>query len=202
MRTRRWMMPLGMLAVAVFLCLTLLGSLLWPGYSAVISSNAPNEHLTRTFMHLYNIFFCVYTMAMSVYAYRNYRNCLRVGFTILFAAAFLSLLGYGTVPIGIEMLFVVNNLFHFAITITILILTIIALFLISYGYWKQEGIITLGKFSLIISCLFVALNLWHLTAILTAQPILGLVQRLTFYTAHAFTFVISWVYTFRLRLRS
>lgn len=204
MKTQKWMLPLGMIAVFSFLTLAISGRLLWPGYdpvrsytSMLLTNESPHVHLMRTFMNLYTICFCLFTFAVCVHAFRVYHACAKIGYAILFAVSFVSVLGYGSVPISMDLIFAANDLFHLAMTIFILSTTILAMILIAVGYLKQEKLRTMGKISLLTGVLFIIFNAWHVAAILSGQNILGLIQRLTFYSFHAFTFSISWIYTFK-----
>lgn len=207
MKTRKWMIPLGMVAVLSFISLEIFGILLWPGYNPIhnyisdlISDRAPHVHLMRTFMNIYAICLCLFTLAVSVHAFRTCHICLKVGYTLLFVLAFISVLGYSTVPIGVKYIFSLNNIIHLVLTITFLCLTIIALVLITFGYLKQERLFTMGKIALVTTTLFILFNLWHIIAILSGQNILGLIERLTFYSFQAFIFSTSWIYTFKYRV--
>lgn len=204
MRTQKWLISLGMVGVLSFLTLTILGRILWPGYnpvttyvSALIADGSPHLHLMRVFMNGYTICFSLFALAMAAHTFKEYYTCTKAGYTLLFIASFAALLGYGTCPGNLEFIFSSPNIYHLIVTIGILTATILSLLLISIGYWKQDHLKRLGRISFAILILFVLFNLWHLYAILHGQSILGLLERLTFYSFHAFTFIISWVYTFR-----
>lgn len=204
MRTQKWLIPLGMIGVLSFLALTILGRILWPGYnpvttytSALIADGAPHPHIMRVFMNAYTICFCLFALAMAAHTYKEYRACTKIGYVLLFVVSFTALLGYGACPISLELIFSANDIFHLAVTIAILCVTALSLLLISIGYLKQERLRMLGCICITIWTIYVLLNIWHLYAVLHGQNILGLLQRLTFYSFHAFTFIISWVYTFK-----
>lgn len=204
MKTQRWMLPLGMIAVLSFLLLTILGKFLWPGYnpissyiSELIADENPHVHLMRTFMNIYTICFCLFIFSIAVHAFRTYHVSSKIGYTMLFVVAFLSVIGYGSVPISMDFIFSVNDIFHLIVTICILLITILAMIFIAVGYLRQEHLNTMGKISLTAGILFILFNAYHIVAIVTGQNILGLIQRLTFYSFHAFTFSISWIYTFK-----
>lgn len=202
MQNRRWMLPLGIFAVASFTAFTVFGQLGWTGYSAVrdylsalISRQAPHAGLNRTLFNLYTISFCVYSLAMTVYSFLHYRRCCRAGYGVLFFLAFFAVPGYGAVPIGADVIFWADDLLHLVFTIGNLTLIVAAMGLITYGYRVQEQAKALGRISLVATILFVAFNLWHIAAILTGQNILGLLQRLTLFSFHAFTLLTSWICT-------
>jgi len=204
MKILRLMHPLGMVAVLSFLSLAMLGRLLWVGYnpihsyiSELLTNQNPHVHLMRAFMNIYTICFCLFIFSILIHAFRSYHACLKIGYTLLFAVAFLSVFGYGCVPISMELIFIANDIFHLLLTISILCATILAMILISFGYLKKEHIKIMGKISLTVTILLILFNAWHIAAILTGQNILGLVERLTFYSFHAFTFSISWINTFQ-----
>ena len=202
MRLLSWLFPLGMIAVLSFLALDIIGSLLWVGYNPIHSYVSellvienPHVHLMRTFMNIYTVCFCLFIFAILIHAYRSYHLCAKIGYTVLFVVALMSVFGYG-VPISMAFIFIANNIFHLLLTISILCATILAMILIAVGYFRQEHFIIMGKISRIATILFILFNAWHIVAILTGQNILGLVERLTFYSFHAFTLLMSWIYTF------
>lgn len=207
-RTRKWMLYLGMLAVVSFVLMDFLGSILWTGYSPIsqyvselFSAQSPHLHLARLFLNVYTICFCLFCLAMSVQAARAYHWCCKAGFLLLFLLGFASVLGYGTVPIGMNFIFVANDIFHLVFTISLLCCAVLALILVSYGYLKQERYKRLGRISSIAALLFILFNLLHLTAILAGWNVLGLMQRLSFYSFHLFIFMLSFLYI-RRRLQS
>ncbi len=206
MKTQKWMIPLGMVGVLSFLLLTNLGRILWPGYnpvttyiSALVAQEAPNAELMQVFFNIYNICFCLYALAMAAHIFQCYHICAKLGYALLFVLSFVGLLGYGGCPISLELVFSANDIIHILVTIVLLSATILALLLIAIGYLKQDAMRALGRFTLVIWGLFTLFNLWHLYAILSGQTILGLIQRLSVYTVHLFTFTISWIYTFKRR---
>lgn len=204
MKVNKWLAPLGMIGVLSFLLLDILGNILWPGYnpvtmyiSTLVANESPNVHLMRFFMNTYTICFLAFSLAMSALSYRVYHILTKLGYTVMFIAALISVIGYGGFPISMVIIFSKNNIVHTLTTITIICATAICLLMIAVGYMKQENLSVLGRICLVDGILFIAFNLWMLYELLTGMNILGLTERCIFYTFHSLTFIISWLYTFK-----
>lgn len=203
MKINRWLLPFGMIGVLSFLLLDVLGNILWIGYnpittyiSTLVADEAPHVHLMRFFMNTYTICFLIFSAAMMTLSFHMHRILVR-GYTVMFVAAFISVIGYGGFPISMVAIFSKNDVVHVLVTVSIICATAICMLLIGVGYLKQEKAIALGCISLVECVLFIAFNLWHLYALLSGMNIVGLLERCSFYVFHSLTFMISWVYTFR-----
>ncbi|EJF39843.1 PF06197 domain protein [Clostridium sp. MSTE9] len=91
-----------------------------------------------------------------------------------------------------------QNMIHLILAITIITLPILALFLLSLGFRKDQRSI-LARTSFIAAILILFFDLSHLFAIKNGWDILGLLQRLSVYSFHAFTFFLSWIYVRKTR---
>lgn len=204
MKTQKWLLPLGMIGVAAFFIHISIGELFWKGYNPITSyiseltaDGAPNAPLLRAFAGIYMVCFLLFTLGMAVKAYREYRACVKIGYAMLFVITFCSDIGYGMFPMTMDVVISLQNVVHVLLTSALLCTTVLVLLLIAIGYLRKEKLEQLGRITLATGILCAVFNVWHLVAILSGQNILGLVQRLTVYTFHAFTFIISWIYTFR-----
>lgn len=204
MKINKWLIPLGMIGVLSFLLLDIFGKILWPEYnpittyvSKLVTNEAPHVHLMRFFMNTYTVCFLLFSFGMMILSLIKYHIFAKLGYTIMFTAALISVIGYGGYPISMVLIFSKNNIIHVVVTITILCATALSILLIAIGYLKQEKLKILGRIILASFILYVTFNLWHLHAILNGYRILGLIERMIFYTVHALTVILSWIYTFR-----
>ena len=204
MKINKRLLPFGMIGVLSFLVLDVLGNILWVGYnpittyiSTLVADEAPHVHLMRFFMNTYTICFLIFSAAMMTLSFHMHRMLVRLGYTVMFIAALISVIGYGGFPISMVAIFSKNDIVHVLVTVSIICATVLCLLLIGVGYLKQEKAIALGCISLVECVLFIAFNLWHLYALLSGMNIVGLLERCGFYVFHSLTFIISWVYTFR-----
>jgi hypothetical protein len=133
----------------------------------------------KVFLNAYTICFCLFCIAMAALSFKRYHRGVFSGYLILCALAFISVLGYGAVPISADLLFAANDLLHLAITILLLAGAVSGLFLIGNGYRTKERLRNTGRIVLILASAYVLLYLWHVLAILSGSHILGLIQRLT-----------------------
>lgn len=204
--SHKWLAGFGMAGVIIFIAMDMFGSASWKGYnpvstyvSSLVLTEAPNHQINRFLMNTYNIFYLFFALAAMGYSFRRFNIIVRIGHFLLFTAGLLSTVGYGSYPISIILLYVKNDIQHISFTITLLILTTLALFITGFGYLAQKNLRWFGTITVIAGFTFTVLNLWHIYGITYGSGILGLIERLTFYTFHAFTFYASWVYAFRLK---
>lgn len=203
MKIAKWLVPFGMIGVVSFFLLDILGKMLWPAYnpvttyvSALVANEAPHVHFMRFFLNTYTVCFLLFSFGMTVLSYAVHSVCIKIGYIVMLATALITAVGFGAYPISIDIIFSKNDIIHVVVTITMLSATVLSMLLITVGYLKQKKLNGLGRISLFLYILYVGFNLWHLYAILNGMQILGLIQRLTFYTFHALTVTLSWAYTF------
>lgn len=199
----KWLLPFGMMGVFAFLHLDMLGNILWIDYnpktmyiSTLFANEAPHVNLMRFFMNTYTVCFLVFSFTMVVLSSRMYHLKTKLGYTIMFVAALISVIGYGGFPISMVAVLNKNNIVHLVVTVLIICATVVSILLIAAGYLKQEKLIALGRISLVVGILIIAFNLWHLYALLNSINILGLIERCIFYPFQYLIFKLSWHYTF------
>ncbi|ABX41150.1 DUF998 domain-containing protein [Lachnoclostridium phytofermentans] len=204
MKLNKWLIPFGMIGVLSFLLLDVFGKILWPEYnpittyvSKLVTDEAPHVHLMRFFLNTYTVCFLLFSLGMTILSFSKYHIYVKLGYTVMFASALISVIGYGGYPISMVLIFSKNDIIHVVVTVTILCATALSILLITIGYLKQEKLKILGLITLVAFLFFVVFNLWHLYAILNGYHILGFIERIIFYTVHALTVILSWVYTFR-----
>jgi hypothetical protein len=190
-----------MIGAAAFLLYDFLGISLWPGYNPITSyvselfaDGAPHIPLTRTLLYINEICLVIFILALLVQSFQHYRICLRIGYICLLVVFSISIIGYGLFPMTLGFIFSLKNVIHLAITTVILAATIFILFLLAFGYLKQEHEMKIGRITLAAATLFLIFNLLHLFSILGLMNILGLMERLSLYTFQAYIFELSRFY--------
>lgn len=203
MKIQRWLLSLGMIAAIAFFLHDLVGIALTPNYNpttSYISELSADGTLfsgvTRAFIILYQVCFFVFVLTLCIKSFQEYRVSIRIGYSFLFLTVGLSVFTFGVFPMTIESAINAQNILHLVLAISIISLTNIALFILSFGYLKQEQKLV-GRLSLLAAVLILVFSLTHVYGIFSGWTILGLLQRLTVYTFQIFTFLLSCIYTFR-----
>ncbi len=204
MKLQKWLLALGMVGIVSFFLHTIFGITQLKGYnpitayiSVLTADGVPNVNLMRGFVSIYRICFMTFIFTLCVKSFQEYHVRTRIGYIILLIVASFSIIGLGIFPMTVDYMMSLQNIIHLIITIVIFSSTILAVFLLASGYLKKENKIVLGRLSQITVILIFVFSLMHLIAIMSGMNILGLMQRLSVYTFHIFTFVLSWIYVFR-----
>lgn len=201
MRLHKIFFSFGMIGALSFALEDFLGILLWRGYNPITSyvsqltaDGAPNVFLTRFLLAVYEICLAIFVVSMLVRSFQVSGVCLRLGYSGLLLLCALSAIGYGLFPMTMD--FVVNpkNYIHIAVTVVILAGTIGLLFLLAFGYLRQEHNLKMGRITFVSAVLFLVFNLLHLYAIFNGLHALGLIQRLSLYTFQVYIFMLSRIY--------
>lgn len=200
MKILKWYIPFGMISVLFFFTHTILGSILWHGYSPIrqniselTADGSPHAHLLRVFVGIYEVCFLVFALGMIFTVFRKHNVYIKTGFSLLLLSALFSIVGFNTFPMTAVFIISLQNLGHVVVTIILLCATIISVTLISAGYLKHKK--RLGRlllFTAIISALFNPI-FWY--AVTHGFDSTGLIERITVYPFHVFTFAISWQYS-------
>lgn len=190
-----------MIGVFAFFTHTVLGAILWKGYDPIRQSiseytadGAPNAQLLRVFVGIYEVCFLIFILGMLYEAFYRHHGYVRTGYSLLLITALTSIVGFNSFPMTFNFIVSAQNLAHVIVTIALLCSAILAVTLISIGYLKKEKLIRLGRTSLFIAVLAFLFNLLLWYASLHGYSNFGLLERLTVYPFHVFTFIISWNY--------
>lgn len=201
MRPQKLFFSFGMIGTLSFLLEDFLGSILWKGYNPITSyvsqltaDGAPNVSTTRTLFYIYEICLVIFIISLLVKSFQTYGMCLRIGYVGLLLISSVSILGYGLFPMTMDLILNLKNYVHVAITIIILVGTICILFLLAFGYLKQEHERKIGYITLSLASLFLIFNVLHILVIFSGLNVLGLIQRLGLYTFQIYIFTLSWIY--------
>ncbi|WP_283608311.1 DUF998 domain-containing protein [Faecalispora anaeroviscerum] len=190
----------GMIGVISFILSDILGCILVQGYNPIKSyisvlsaDQTPHSSIMRILIIIYQVFFLIFSITLCIKFFKGHYFYARVGSILLFGIACLSLITFGVFPMTAESAINPQNIIHLILAIAIIALPPIALFLLSLGY-RQHELNFLRNLSLTAAIFIVLFNLLHLVGIKNEWNILGLIQRLSVYTFHAFTFFSSRIY--------
>lgn len=193
-------LSLGIIGVISFLLSDFLGWILVKGYqpiqsyiSVLSADGTPYSNVMRTFIMIYQICFLIFALDLCIKSFKEYNTFTRIGYLFLFGIACLSVFTFGVFPMTVESAINLQNIIHLMLAIAMITLPNFALFLLSIGY-RKDKIRTLSRLSFVAAILILFFNLLHLAAMKNGWDILGLLQRLSVYTFHAFTFFLSWIY--------
>lgn len=205
MGLQKQFLSLGMVGVLSFLLSDVLGCFLVQGYHPVTSyisvlsaDGTPYSGVMRTFIMIYQICFLLFSITLCVKSFKEYCPCTRVGSILLFGIACLSFFTLGVFPMTVESAINPQNMIHLILAVSIITLPILALFLLSFGFQKDRRSM-LSRSAFLAGILILLFDLLHLAAIQNGWNILGLLQRLSVYSFHAFTFFLSWLYARKTR---
>jgi hypothetical protein len=209
MKLQKLFFSFGMIGALSFLLEDFLGTLLWKGYNPITSyvslltaDGAPNLPLTRTLFYMCQISLAIFVLSLLMKSLQLNGNVLKIGYFSLLVIFSISILGYGLFPMTMDFIVNIKNYYHFIVTIIILTGTIFILFLLAFGYFKQEHERKIGSITFIAAILFLLFNLLHFYAILNGLNILGLAERLILYTFQIYVFALSWNYVRNRRFKT
>lgn len=201
MRLQKWFISLGMIGVLSFFTHTILGNILRQGYnpiqqsiSGLTADGAPYASLLRIFVGVYEVCFLIFALSMFREALYRHHGFVKTGYVLLLFSSLFSIVNFNAFPMTYISIISVQNLAHVIITIALIGATILAVTLISIGYLKRENLKRLGGISLFVVILASLFNILLWYANLNGYDNFGLLERLTVYPFHVFTFVISWNY--------
>lgn len=190
-----------MISVLSFFTHTILGNILRQGYNPIQQSiseftadGAPYASLLRIFVGIYEVCFLIFALSMVHEALYRHHGFVKTGYSLLLLSSLFSMVSFNAFPMTYISIISVQNLAHVIITIALIGATILAVTLISIGYLKREKLKRLGGISLFIVILASLFNILLWYADLNGYDSFGLLERLTVYPFHIFTFIISWNY--------
>lgn len=201
MKLQKSFIFLGMLGVLFFVLHDFLGCILLKGYNPITSyisvltaDGTPYSGFLRTLIQLYQLCFLVFSVTLCYKAFKEYNVYTKIGFTLLFIVACISIFTFGVFPMTMESSINPQNILHLLLILSIIILTNLSLFLLAFGYWKKDKILSVGKMTFTDAIIFLLSNLLHLVAIALHWNVLGLIQRVSAYSFLTFTFLLSYFY--------
>ncbi|MGG5337488.1 hypothetical protein IGJ48_000152 [Enterococcus pernyi] len=203
MKVIDWLMPLGMVSVVAYFVHVFLGQYLWESYdpittdiSSLTAVGAPNANLLNMILLIYGIGFLLFVIGMVVKAFEKYHGMTRIGYLIFLVMASTTVVGYKLFPLtGDKADMNFQNTMHIVVTIIVVFTTISSLFLIGFGYLKQEKLRTLGKICIATAILITFFGALNPIGMAQGWNILGLTERMVIFPLQAFVFFLSFIYT-------
>ncbi|MBO0461474.1 DUF998 domain-containing protein [Enterococcus sp. DIV1298c] len=203
MKGLNWLMPLGMVSVVAYVLHVFLGQHLWKTYdpittdiSSLTAVDAPNAELLNAILLVYGLCFLLFVVGMVVKSVEKYHWLTRIGYLLFLVMAITTVVGYKLFPLTgdkTEMNF--QNMMHIIVTIIVVFTTISALFLIGFGYLKQEKLPTFGKICIATATLITLFGALNPIGMAQGWNILGLTERMVIFPLQAFVFFLSYIYT-------
>ncbi|MDA9460454.1 hypothetical protein B835_330 [Enterococcus mundtii 3F] len=203
MKVIDWLMPLGMVSAVAYFVHVLLGQYLWESYdplttdiSSLTAIGAPNAHLLNRILLIYGICFLLFVIGMVVKSFEKYHGMTRIGYLVFLVMAITTVVGYKLFPLtGDKADMNFQNTMHIVVTILVVFTTISSLFLIGFGYLKQEKLRKLGKISIATAVLITLFGALNPIGMAQGWNVLGLTERMVIFPLQAFVFFLSFIYT-------
>lgn len=196
-------MPLGMAGAVAYMSHALLGQLLWPSYSPMVmdlstltGDSAPDAGLLRVFTNAYGGCLIFFFGGLVIRGRTAYHAPTRIGYGLFLFMAIVSTVGYAMYPLmGDKEMMIFQNRMHMVITVLATLSTLLSLYLLAYGYLKEEKRKLPGWLSLIAALIMTAFGALNPIVMYADIPIQGLVERITIYSLQAYVFVLSYLHT-------
>lgn len=197
MKTKQWMMSLGMIGVVAYVIHTLLGRLLWPAYNPIttdISSltaiGAPNRDLLLIFTTIYSIASILFVIQMIISSTKT----IRLGWIVSLLMHVVSFVGYSLFPlVGDKTDMNFSNVMHIVVTVFVVMTTISSSFILAIGYIKNKE--KIGYFILVMAIIITMAGALNPICMANKWNVLGLVERLVIYSLQLMMFVVSSYFT-------
>jgi len=189
----------GMIGALAYLLHVVLGGALWNGYnhlmqpiSDLTASGAPDYSLISAITWAYGI--CVILFGLSAFLYmRTFApKRAQAGMLIFLIMQVVSIL-YGFFPEDLAGAApTAAGAMHIVITALIVPLTILAPFLIGFGFRKFEGMEGIGRYSILTGIIILVFG--SLSAVFFANmwPYFGLIERINIGALQLWTFILSY----------
>lgn len=195
----RVMIASGMLGVILYVSHTILGQMLWPMYdpitmdiSSLTAEGAPHATLLRLMCDVYAWTMFAMVRTLMVQAKREKQNALFMGFSVLMGMQMASYFGYSLFPLeGDKTQMTFQNQMHIVVTIIVVFSTMLAIFLIAYGFHKSSHV-KLRNISFVFAILVTLLGALNPIVMAQGLNVLGLTERLVIFTIMVYLFGLSY----------
>ena len=191
----------GIIGVIFFFMHILFGRIFYEGYnpfaqaiSDLTAANSPSKNIASVFSFLYGIFSVMFSVGFFVYFKGKINKIITVASCLFCAMTLISFFGYAFFPLSqtevTEGKF--QDIMHLAVTILVVLLTIISIILFGIGFLKTKDCKILG----IISLFTFLLLLTGATLVnILPKEYLGVAQRINVYSMMIYTAILSlWMY--------
>jgi hypothetical membrane protein len=186
----------GITSVIFYFLHVVLGTLLYPNYNSMkqavsdlTASNSPSKNIARSFSFLYGLFSVIFSAYFFIYFKQTINQYVTIGAVFLCVMTIVSFLGYAFFPLsesGFAGSF--QDKMHMAVTIAVVLCTIVALILFSIGFFKTENLQFLGIIS---SCTFLLLLVGAMLMKILPQKYFGVAERINVFSIVAYIGILS-----------
>jgi len=198
----------GVMGVIFYFLHVLLGTLFYEGYnpmaqavSDLTASNSPSRNIAMLFSILYGVFTVIFSAYFFVYFKQKINRWVTFGAGFFCGMNIVSFLGYTFFPLsesGYAGTF--QDKMHMAVTVVVVLLTIVSLILFMIGFFRTRNIKYLGIVSL---CAFLSLLMGAMLLNIFPKELFGAAERINVYSVVIYTGILSlWMYKKGLKLFS
>ncbi|MDR1839529.1 MAG: DUF998 domain-containing protein [Treponema sp.] len=192
----------GVIGVFFYFLHVILGTLFYEGYnpmaqaiSDLTASNSPSKNIARPFSFFYGIFTVIFSTYFFVYFKQKINRCVTFGAGFFCSMTIVSFLGYTFFPLsesGYAGTF--QDIMHMAVTVAVVLLTIVSLILFMIGFFRTQNIKYLGIVSL---CTFLLLLTGAMLLNIFPKELFGIAERINVYSVVIYTGILSfWMYKY------
>jgi len=203
-KVEKFLMPLGMIGVLVYIVFVILGDLLWEAYdpitmdiSSLTAVGAPNAELLKILSSIYGICVILFVMGMVIKSFRIYNRTTKIGYMVLLVMELVSLFGYGLFPLeGDKTVMTFQNMMHIIVTVIVVLTTIVFGFIVAAGYKKYNATRKLGRFVFVMAIVITLTGVINPIGMNAGWNILGVTERFVIFSVQVLIFYLSFYYTF------
>jgi hypothetical membrane protein len=192
----------GVIGVLFYFLHVIFGTLFYEDYnpmaqaiSDLTASNSPSKNIARPFSLFYGIFTVSFSTYFFVYFRQKINKCAASGAGFFCSMTIVSFLGYTFFPLsesGYAGTF--QDKMHIAVTVAVVLLTIISLILFMIGFFRTQNIKYLGIVSL---CTFLLLLTGAMLLNVLPKELFGIAERINVYSIVIYTGILSfWMYKY------
>ena len=192
----------GIIGVLFYFLHIILGTLFYEGYnpmaqaiSDLTASNSPSRNIAVPFSFFYGIFTAAFSTYFFVYFKQKINRCVAFGAGFFCIMTIVSFFGYTFFPLsesGYAGTF--QDIMHMAVTIIVVLFTIISLILFIIGFFRTEKLKYLAIISL---CAFLLLLSGSMLINILPKEYFGIAERINVYSIVIYTGILSfWMYKY------
>ena len=193
---------LGLIAVIFYFLHIILGSLFYEDYnpmaqaiSDLTAEDSPSRNIAMPFSMVYGIFTVIFSIYFLVYFKQKINKCVTFGARFFCIMNFISFFGYTLFPLSeAGYAGTLQDKMHMAVTVLVVLFTLLALILFIIGFFKVKNINYLGIISL---CAFILLLAGAVLINILPKEYFGIAERINAYTVVTYTGILSfWMYKY------
>lgn len=204
-KVEKFLMPLGMIGVLVYIVFVSLGDILWKEYdpitmdiSSLTAVGAPDAKLLTILSGIYGICVILFVVGMVIKAFRIYNSTTKIGYMVLLVMELVSLFGYALFPLeGDKTVMTFQNMMHIIVTVVVVLTTVAFGFIVAAGYKKHEATRKLGRFVFIMAIIITLTGVINPIGMNAGWNILGITERFVIFSVQILIFYLSYYYTFQ-----